>query len=133
MNRVLARYLLFQIPGMGLAGIALWLLADWGIVTPRLAWGLFALWLLKDVVLYPMTRIAYGHQRGPHGAEALVGASGVAQQALEPGGAGYVRVGAELWKARLDADAPSHGVASGDLVRVTAVRDLTLLVVPESR
>jgi membrane-bound serine protease (ClpP class) len=57
------------------------------------------------------------------GPEALVGAIGVAQQALAP--RGQILVHGELWVAV--ADAP---VAAGDNVRVRAIDGLKLLVEP---
>jgi membrane-bound serine protease (ClpP class) len=57
------------------------------------------------------------------GPEALVGATGVAQQALEP--KGQILVHGEIWLA--ESAAP---VAAGQPVRVCAVEGLTLLVEP---
>jgi membrane-bound serine protease (ClpP class) len=57
------------------------------------------------------------------GPEALVGATGVAQQALEP--KGQILVHGEIWLA--ESAAP---VAAGQPVRVRAVEGLTLLVEP---
>lgn len=68
------------------------------------------------------------HNKVVTGPEALVGATGVAQQPLTPNGQILVR--GELWQA--EAAAP---VSPGEVVRVNAVRGLTLLVerVPELR
>jgi membrane protein implicated in regulation of membrane protease activity len=123
---VLGRYFLFQIPGMFVAGLTLTLLVRWTPLTPELAAGLFGLWVLKDLVMFPVTRIAYEPRSRPHGADAMLGARGVAQQELEPGETGYVRVGAELWKARLSGGSPRCRKA--DTVQVLEVHDLTLLV-----
>jgi membrane-bound ClpP family serine protease len=49
---------------------------------------------------------------------------------LAPEQTGYVRVGAELWRAQLCG---GERVAKGAAVRVTEVRDLTLQVEPERR
>jgi membrane-bound serine protease (ClpP class) len=57
------------------------------------------------------------------GAEALVGALGVAQQSIDP--RGQILVHGELWQA--EASAP---VAAGEAVRVRAVEGLKLLVEP---
>ena len=57
-------------------------------------------------------------------AAGLLGARAVAEEALAP--EGVVRVGPELWRARLAKDeAP---VAAGESVRVVAVEGLTLRV-----
>ena len=92
-------------------------LPDWA------AAGIIALWVVKDVVMFPFVRIAYqpGARGGPTG---LVGARGTAQDALRP--SGYVRVSAELWRAELEPGAPP--VEPGGRIRVIGVRGLTLLV-----
>jgi membrane-bound serine protease (ClpP class) len=61
------------------------------------------------------------HNKVLTGPQALVGATGVAQQPLAP--SGQILVHGELWQA--ESDAPIH---PGDPVRVNAVRGLTLLV-----
>ena len=124
--RVLARYLILQIPGLFAAGGILLLLERWTELTPKLAALLFGLWIVKDLVMFPVTRIAYERGGRPHGADALLGATGVAREGLRPGAVGYVRVGPELWRARL---AEEEGeLPEGARVRVKAVRDLTLVV-----
>jgi membrane protein implicated in regulation of membrane protease activity len=60
-------------------------------------------------------------------AEHLIGARAIAQQELAP--EGYVRVGAELWRARLRD--PGGRAAAGTALRVCAVRQLQLQVEPE--
>jgi len=122
---VLAKYLLFQLPGMALAGIALVVLVRVWNLSPRTALLLFVFWVVKDFAMYPLLRSAYAGSRHDAG-EALVGALGTARERLDP--AGYVRVGAELWRAEVSREhAP---VESGAAVRVRAVRNLTLHVEP---
>ncbi len=122
---VLAKYLVFQVPGMALAGVVLVMLVRVWDLSPRTALLLFAFWVIKDLVMYPLLRGAYAgsfHDAG----ESLVGALGTARERLDP--AGYVRVGAELWRAEVSREhAP---VESGAAVRVRAVRNLTLYVEP---
>jgi membrane protein implicated in regulation of membrane protease activity len=128
--RVFARYLVLQIPGQFIAAVTLVMLVRWTELTPLLAGLLFGLWLIKDLAMYPVTRIAYEPQSGGQGADALLGALGVAQEDLAPEQTGYVRVGAELWRAQLCG---GQSVAKGATLRVTEVRDLTLQVEPEQR
>ena len=122
---VLAKYLMFQVPGMALAGVVLVALVRiWGL-SPRTALLLFAFWVIKDIAMYPLLRNAYAGSSHDAG-EALVGALGTARERLDP--AGYVRVGSELWRAEVSAE---HGpVESGAAVRVRAVQNLTLQVEP---
>lgn len=122
----LRRYVLFQIPGTVLLGVALW----YGVERQWLSLGVAALlglaWVVKDALLYPALRPAYLPDQNDPGA-ALRGMQGVARDAFtEPNRAGYVAIGPELWRAVLDAD--SGPVFAGDPVRVCAVRGLQLVV-----
>jgi membrane protein implicated in regulation of membrane protease activity len=88
--------------------------------------GIIALWVIKDVVMFPFVRIAYqpGSRGGP---TRLIGERGTAQDALLP--SGDVRISAELWRAELRPGSPP--VEPGDRVRVLAVHGLTLVVEPD--
>jgi membrane protein implicated in regulation of membrane protease activity len=123
---VLRRYLMFQIPGCTLAaGVLYALVRFWGLA-PRTAALLFALWIAKELALYPLLRSAYA---GTHRdvTDRMIGSSASVCVALDP--QGYVRLGAELWRAEV---APGHApVAPGARVRVDAVHGLTLHVTPE--
>ncbi len=133
MSRVLAKYLLFQVPGLVGAVAVLWALVRWWELEPWIAVLLLGLWIVKDIALFPVLRIGY-ETRGAGADVALVGASGVAQEDLRPDRVGYVRVGAELWRARLDGASAAAEIRQGAPVRVTALQDLTLTVeaLPES-
>jgi membrane protein implicated in regulation of membrane protease activity len=119
------RYALFQIPGvillsLGLAASVRW----WGLSIPA-AWLIVALWILKDLVMFPFVKSAYDSSDSSP-IEKLTGAIGVARQGLDP--SGYVSVGAELWNAELAPE--SAPVTPGSAVRVLEVRGFTLLVEP---
>jgi membrane protein implicated in regulation of membrane protease activity len=122
-HRTVAKYILFQLPELAVVsvlaiGARSWVgLADWA------AAGIIALWVVKDVVMFPFVRIAY-QPSSSGGAASLVGARGIAQDALRP--SGYVRISAELWRAELRQEAAP--VEPGDRIRVLAVRGLTLVV-----
>jgi membrane-bound ClpP family serine protease len=120
-----ARYLLFEIPGWIIAAVVLALLVHVGELHTRTAWILLALFVAKDFALYPVLRV--GYQPSPaDGSASLVGALGTARERLDP--EGWVRVGAELWRAEV---AREHApVEAGAAVRVVAVRALTLHVEP---
>lgn len=116
------RYALYQMPGALLAAVVLLGLHGVDLISATFAWVLFALWIAKEGILYPLTRRAYDDSTaGMVGAERLLGAPGVAEEDLDP--AGYVRVRGELWRA----EAPA-GARRGARVRVQGLRDLTLLV-----
>ncbi len=127
--RVLARYLLFQVPGWIVVAVAGWLLSRVpgvpGWVGPALLGG----WILKDLVVYRWVRTAYDASDRPSPEGRLVGMRGVAEQDLAP--EGFVRVRGELWRAR--AARREDRVRRGDAVRVTAASGLTVVVEPIRR
>jgi membrane protein implicated in regulation of membrane protease activity len=91
----------------------------------RTGGALLAMWVVKDVALYPLLRRGY-EVGSAHGSARLVGCTGVARQRLAP--RGYVTVGGELWRAELDDGVAA--IAAGASVRVVGARRLTLVVVP---
>lgn len=123
--RTITRYYLFQIPGWIFAGILLAVLRLLFDLPLWVAIGLFVLFVMKDVALYPLLRNAY--QIGESGAAQLVGLKGVARDRLDPHG--YVSVRGELWHARVEDG--SGPIPSGAPVRVVAGHRMTLTVVGE--
>jgi membrane protein implicated in regulation of membrane protease activity len=121
---VVLRYLAFQLPGWAALALVLFGAMEWWQLSERLAAAIFALFVIKDAVLFPFVRAAYEPRSGG-GAQALVGRSVRAEDDLAP--EGWVRVGAELWRAELSRGA----VRRGERVRIVGVRGLTVLVEPE--
>lgn len=118
-----SRYVALQAPGWLVAGVAGWALWSSDLVGGATAIGLVGAWVVKDAVLYPWLRAAYEPSRPP--ADALVGREATVCEALAPGG--WVRIGPELWRARL-----ARGAAGpGETVVVEAVDGLTLVVRPK--
>ena len=119
----LLKYAVLQLPGLGLIVIILVVLRRW--VELPLSWllGSVALWLLKDILLYPLVWRAYDPQSSsPH--SSMLGRQGLSKARLEP--AGYVEVSGELWRAEIaQGSAP---IAEGDRVRVVDAQGLTLIV-----
>jgi membrane-bound ClpP family serine protease len=121
----LAKYLILQIPGWIFASLVLGFLVHRDDLSLRTGGILFALWIVKDFVLFPIVRVGY-ESGDPGGTDSLLGALGTARERLDP--EGYVRVGSELWRARI-----AEGVAPvepGAAVRVIDVHELTLHVEP---
>ena len=125
---VVGKYALLQLPSLILVAMLLAMAVRWWDISPRVAVGVLALWVAKDILLFPLLRVAYESGGAPGGADAMVGTRGVSSGALAP--TGVVRVGAELWSAELEGDGAT--LPSGAPVRVRAVRGLTLLVEPDS-
>ena len=118
-------YVLLQIPDVVLAGLILWLLHQWAGLPLGWAVGLFIVWVVKDLAMYPLVREAFAPTSA--GPERLIGAQAIVATPLAP--AGLVRLGGELWTA--EAVNPHERLASGAAVIVRAIRGLTLLVEPE--
>ena len=117
------RYVALETPGWVLAAAVAWWLAAKAGVAPWLAALGWAAFVFKDFVLYPWLRDAYA-AGNPDAASLLVGLTGHARERIDR--SGYVRVGAELWRAEL---APGCATVERDAcVRVVAVRGLTLIV-----
>lgn len=117
-------YALLQIPDILAAGVVLYLLHAWGIVGRGWAVGLFALWVVKDIAMYPLLRgvlVPRGTEQDP-----VVGASGLAQEPLAP--RGQVRVRGEYWQA--ESRRPGEAIPAGTSVVVVGRRGITVLVEP---
>jgi membrane-bound ClpP family serine protease len=122
-GRALARYTLFQIPDLILLGLALAAAVRWWELSVFVAYVLFGLWIVKDIAMFPILRVAY-QTDGASAADRLDGALGVVTRPLDP--TGYVSVASELWSAEVPIE--SAPVAAGSSVRVVGIRGLTLLV-----
>ena len=121
--RGLWRYLLFQIPSWLVAAVLVAGLKSFGVVSAAVALLLLALWIVKDLALYPLLRPAYDTRSGSS-TELLVGCQAVAVDRLAP--RGFVRIRGELWRA--EADPLEEPIAPGQAVRVKRVSGLTLTV-----
>lgn len=119
-------YVLLQTPDILLAAVALWFLVRWGWLSVGWALGLFAVWVAKDVALYPVVRDTF--RRSPVGSEGLIGARGIVGMRLAP--RGEVHVAGELWRAQ--SVRSGEAISAGTPVVVRAVRGLTLLVEAEA-
>jgi membrane-bound ClpP family serine protease len=97
----------------------------WWNISVLTAYGLVALWIAKDIIMYPILRVAY-ESGGSSGVDGIHGALGVVTQPLTP--SGYVRLGSERWKAELVCG--SGAALVGSAIRVVEVRGLTLVVEP---
>jgi membrane protein implicated in regulation of membrane protease activity len=118
----LTRYALFQIPGWILAAVVCAGLWSVELIPAWAAGGLFAVWVVKDVMMYPLVREAY--RPAPTGAETLVGERGVVRER------GYVEVRGTLWRA---AAAGGASVRPGQRVTVCGAKGLTVFVEPDEQ
>jgi membrane protein implicated in regulation of membrane protease activity len=117
------RYLLFQILGWAILALVLYVLVHKTEVPRWAAMGLFILWVIKDLAMFPLVRSSYeGNART--GAETLIGSRGRVQEPLTP--EGYVKINGELWKAQTES--PDQLLARDTPVRVRGARGFTLIV-----
>ena len=122
-RRTIVRYALFQIPDLVLLGLGLLASVEWFGLSVAAAGVILGLWIVKDIAMFPVLRVAYeaapSHDR-------LSGAIGTAKQTLDP--TGYISVGSESWKAELVGHRGE--VPAGAEVRVVGLNGLTVLVEP---
>lgn len=125
---MLLRYWLLQLPGTVLLIVILCLLRDRLELPAWVLWSIVAIWVGKDVLLYPLVWRSYDAAY-PVTAHSMEGEHGVATERIDP--TGYVRVRGELWRAELMNGVPP--IDKGERVLVETMRDLTLLVRPGDR
>lgn len=117
------RYILFQIPSLTLLILILILIRRWVNLSAWYLWGFIALWLAKDLVLFPFVWRAYDRDRLRE-LQSLVGIEGIAEERLAP--TGYIRVHGELWQAEVvRADVL---IERGEPVRIRGIKGLRLQV-----
>jgi membrane-bound ClpP family serine protease len=122
-GRVILRYALFQVPEIIVLVCVLLLVETW-ISLPRLVfWGILALAVVKDIVLFPVVWKAYDDSPSDD-SQHMAGQNGIACGRLDP--EGYVFVDGEQWRAQIESGEPP--VEKGDTVTVVEVRGLTLVV-----
>lgn len=120
----LARYLVLQIPGWVAIVLGGAVLVRFDFVGWALVGGVLAVWVVKDMALYPFLRPHLFVDRGPPLGE-LVGKTGEVATPIAPDG--YVRLGNERWRAINEEGAP---LAVGRKVRIVGSEGLTLIVTP---
>ncbi len=121
--RIVLRYALFQVPAVAILVLIMVLVRRWVDLPGWFFWGLVALWVAKDVILFPFTWHAYDRER-PADTNSMIGARGIAEDRLAP--SGYIRVHGELWQGEVVGGGPP--IDRGEGVRVLGIRKLTLLV-----
>lgn len=121
------RYWLFQLPGIVIVAALTAAAVHWFSLPAWTCIAATALWVAKDIALYPMLKHSY-RAGGPVGPASLIGSVGTVRDALDP--TGLIKIGPELWKAKSSSPA-----AVGEVVRVVGCSGMTLLVeapAPES-
>jgi membrane protein implicated in regulation of membrane protease activity len=125
-SSVLLKYALVQILGLVLFVVILLLLRRWLDLSMWLVGSLIFLWIIKDILLFPVFRHAY-EEDSSKDEHPMIGARGVAHGRIDPSGYAWVR--GELW--RVEVVGPIRPMEKGEKLKVEGARGLTLLVVPD--
>lgn len=123
--RTLLTYSLLQLPELALVVVVLVFLQHWVVLPRWLFWGIIAVCMAKDVIMFPFVWRSYDSTQAT--ADTLIGEVGVARERLAP--TGYIRVRGVLWRAKVAGGGPP--VEPGKTVKVKERHRLTLIVVPE--
>jgi membrane-bound serine protease (ClpP class) len=115
---------LLQTPGWLAAAAIAFALGVWVGLPAWIGVALVAVWIAKDLALYPAMKHAYERSERNGPGEALVGSRGVVTQDLDLDG--WVSVHGSLWQARAE-----QRIERGRRVTVEAVDGLCLVVRPE--
>jgi membrane protein implicated in regulation of membrane protease activity len=124
--RLIAGYVILQLPSVALLILILILVWRWIDLPEWLVWCFVVLWAAKEVIMFPSIWRSYS-QKTRGGVGSLIGVRGTAEERLDP--SGYVRVNDELWRARVRQGI--RPVREGENIRVRGIDGLTLLVEPE--
>jgi membrane protein implicated in regulation of membrane protease activity len=100
-------------------------LAHWKLLPPWLGIVGFSVWVLKDLMLYPLLYRAY-QTNVKTGLQSLVGARGFVHDDLSP--KGFVRVQGELWSAQ--ALPAGQMIVAGTEVEIVRAERMTVFVRP---
>jgi membrane-bound ClpP family serine protease len=123
--RVLIKFILLQLPLLVLLPLVLFFIRQWVYIPVWLIWGLVALLIIKDTIMFPIVWRSYDQSLpGPGDPTSIVGMQGIAKDRLAP--TGYILVRGELWRAEvMEGGSP---IEKGKGVRVMDIEGLTLLV-----
>jgi membrane protein implicated in regulation of membrane protease activity len=122
-RRILFRYALFQIPGLGVFLLILFLIGRWVALPAWIFWGSILIWVGKDILMFRFVRRAYERDRAEE-IHSLIGCRGIAEERLDP--SGYIRVRGELWQAKVvEGRGP---IEKGEIVLIQEIDGLLLFV-----
>jgi membrane protein implicated in regulation of membrane protease activity len=124
-SRILLRYFLLQLPGMAIFGAIVVLSYHLTFLPSWLAWAVCAVWIIKDIVFYPMVWQAYDPDRQKD-RNTMLGKICITTEKLNP--EGYVEVNGESWKAV--AEISYSPIGKGKEVIITGVEGLKVFVKP---
>lgn len=125
-KKVILRYFLFQLPPLLLFSVILYWLQISLNFSLYVIYVMICAWVIKDIIMFFFVWRAY---EWPSGIKALTLRDDFGQAVEDMQPDGYIRVGGELWHAKL-ANAEVQ-VRAGDRVKIIRQAGLTLIVEPE--
>ncbi len=122
-NRILRRYLLYQIPGISILVLLSLFFVHIVEVPIWAVWLLAAAWIVKELVTVPFTWRLYSRPRlSP--TELMIDQEGIVLEKLDP--VGFVKFHSEIWEAEVnDQDTV---IEKGIKVRILEFRGMKLIV-----
>jgi len=117
------RYILFQIPGWIITGLIIISLWNWRYLPGWIAVLGFIGWVFKDLLMYPLLRLAYENVKP--GSQALVGTRGVGGVSAALQGAPVVTIDLDLVHSREQKNVSRLVTALADLEARYRVPGLT--------
>jgi membrane protein implicated in regulation of membrane protease activity len=121
--KVILKYTLLNLAELGLIVVALILVGHFIDIPTWLTITVLALWILKDVAIFPKVWMAYAFDEH-RPMKQLIGLEATVMDSLNP--VGYVKVNGELWKAEIRD--PRHPARKGDRTRVVDIKGMILIV-----
>jgi membrane protein implicated in regulation of membrane protease activity len=122
-RRTILKYALYQAPSYGLLILIFFLVNRWMSLPAWFIWGGVAVWVAKDVILFPFVWRAYDRDRSKD-VHPLINRQGIVERRLDP--SGYVWIHGELWRAEKAEGGPP--IEQGETVVVRGNHGLVLLV-----
>ncbi len=125
-RRVTIRYLLLQLPALGVILFAIHVTESQIAVPDPLKWGTIIGWILKDLLILPLVWRSY-ETKSETAMDKMVGKKATVQQRLDPHG--LIKIGQELWRGEVRGT-PTEAIEKGETVTVVKSEGLKLIVIP---
>lgn len=118
-KKVIIRYSLLQLPGIFFLIVILILVKRWIVIPDIIFWGIIAVWVVKDIILFFYTWRAYEWKNK----DKMIGAQGTTMEKIIT--SGYIIVNGEKWHAVNHGDEP---VEKEETVHIHDRKGLTLYI-----
>ena len=120
-KRTVIRYILFQIPGLGVLVLVMLMIRSRINIPAVVFYGIISAWIAKDIILFCYTWKAYIPKKD----DIMIGKKGIALERIID--KGYITVNGEQWKAFNSVESP---IEKGQEILILERKGLTLFVKP---